>query len=258
LSGSPSVAPGAPASASAGADPFAVIIVVAERVSPAVVTLTMSASDPFGGTSTGVGSGMIFDAEGWILTNAHVVAGASDLMVKLADGRSFPGRVVTSDPSADLAVVKVEATGLPVVTLGSAAGLRPGQLVIAIGSPLGDFTDSVTSGILSATGRAIDIGSRRRPLHLVNLLQVDAPINAGNSGGPLLDANGDVIGINTAVDPNGQGIAFAIPSTPRRRSCSGRWPRVDASAGRRGPRAGPAALGARLRRRPQLPPARRP
>jgi S1-C subfamily serine protease len=194
-------------------DPFSIVVAVAGRSRPAVVTITTvdPNNGPFGAPATGVGSGMIFDARGWILTNDHVVAGASSLSVALQDGRTFDGRVVSEDPAHDLAVVKVAATGLPTVRIGRSSGLHVGQLVIAIGSPLGTFTDTVTTGILSATSRSIDVGSNRHPQRLTNLLQIDAPINPGNSGGPLLDAAGDVIGINSASDPNAQGIAFAIP-----------------------------------------------
>jgi S1-C subfamily serine protease len=194
----------------AAADPFAVVEGVVARAGPAVVTITTS-QPGFGGQATGVGSGMIYDARGWILTNDHVVSGASQLTIALADGRTFDGRIASEDASLDLAVVKINATGLPTVTLGHSAGLHVGQLVIAIGTPLGTFAGTVTTGILSATGRSIDIGSRRRPQSFRNLLQIDAAINPGNSGGPLLDAAGAVIGINTATDPNAQGIGFAVP-----------------------------------------------
>ncbi len=154
---------------------------------------------------------MIFDARGWILTNDHVVNGATTISVALPDGRTFAARIVSEDAGHDLAVIKVSATGLPVVHIGHSTGLKMGQLVIAIGSPLGEFTDSVTTGIISAIGRSLDVGSNRRPHRLTNILQIDAPINPGNSGGPLLNAAGEVIGIVSANDPSAQGIAFAIP-----------------------------------------------
>jgi serine protease Do len=205
-----SPSPGA-SSEPAPADPFAAVVALVQRNSPAVVTITTEEPSGFGGNIEGVGSGMIVDPAGWILTNNHVIAGASSMSVALKDGRTFTGTTIASNPDADLAVIKVTATGLPHVTLGSSAALHAGQLMVAIGSPLGDFPGSVTSGILSATGRTVDIGNRRAPLHLTHLLQIDAPINPGNSGGPLFDAAGQVIGMITAVDAGGQGIAFAIP-----------------------------------------------
>jgi serine protease Do len=186
-------------------------------VSPAVVTITTQSAggtlSPFSVPSTGVGSGFIYDASGLILTHYHVVEGGGTLTVTLQDGRELPGRVATSDPEHDLAVVKIDATGLPTVAIGSSASLKVGQLVVAIGSPLGTFTDSVTSGILSATGRSITVGdpTTRQRRTISNLLQTDAAINEGNSGGPLLDASGRVIGINTASAASAEGIGFAIP-----------------------------------------------
>ena len=201
--------------ASGGTDP---VVGVAERVSPAVVTITSEIASgrnvgPFSVPATGVGSGVIFRTDGWILTNAHVVEGATSLTVTLKDGRELAGTVVESDASKDLAVVKVAGTGLPAAELGSSAELQVGQLVVAIGSPLGQYTDSVTSGILSAMGRTIEVPDEqsRRIVQLKDLLQTDAAINPGNSGGPLLDGQGDVIGINTAVASSANGIGFAIP-----------------------------------------------
>jgi S1-C subfamily serine protease len=192
------------------------IVQVAAKVSPAVVTITSQAAagavSPFSVPSTGVGSGFIYDANGLILTNYHVVEGAGALTVTLQDGRELPGRVAASDPDHDLAVVRIDATGLPTVAIGSSASLKVGQLVVAIGSPLGTFTDSVTSGILSATGRSITVrdSSTRQARTMSNLLQTDAAINEGNSGGPLLDASGRVIGINTASAASAEGLGFAI------------------------------------------------
>ena len=207
-----SVTPAPSGGASSAADP---IVDVAARVSPAVVTITASgttARGPFDIPSTGVGSGVIFRADGWILTNAHVVEGATELVVTLKDGRLLPGRVVEIDSDLDLAVVKTDVTDLPTAELGRSADLEVGELVIAIGSPLGEFSDSVTSGILSATGRSIEVPDERGRVHsLKDLLQTDAAINPGNSGGPLLDAAGRVIGINTAIAASANGIGFAIP-----------------------------------------------
>jgi serine protease Do len=181
------------------------------------VTITSSTTaTTFGGLSvpaTGVGSGFIYDAKGLILTNYHVVEGSSSLKVALSDGRTLTGTVVAKDASADLAIVKIEATGLPTVKLGSSSGLKVGETVVAIGSPLGEFTGSVTSGILSATGRSITVqdSTTGQARHLTNLLQTDAKINEGNSGGPLLDLQGNVIGINTAAASGADGIGFSIP-----------------------------------------------
>jgi serine protease Do len=207
--------PGAPGAVSR--DASTVIEAIASEASPAVVTITSSISvsgvDPFSIPASGVGSGFIVRSDGWILTNWHVVEGNSSLTVLLDDGRTFDGTVAQSDPDNDLAVVKIEATGLPVVTLGTSTNLEVGQLTVAIGSPLGTYTDSVTSGILSATGRSIEVKDDQtgQPRHLTNLLQTDAAINPGNSGGPLLDDNGRVIGINAAIATSAEGIGFAIP-----------------------------------------------
>ena len=198
---------------SAGGNPE---VAVAAKVRSAVVTISSTTGNQiglFGVPTGGIGSGFIIDKNGLILTNAHVVEGATQLTVTLEDGRELDARVVASDTDLDLAVVKVDATGLPTVEIGRSADLRVGQLVVAIGSPLGAFTDSVTSGILSATGRTItvvDAVSRQRKT-IDHLLQTDAAINEGNSGGPLLDASGRVIGINTAEASSANGIGFAIP-----------------------------------------------
>jgi S1-C subfamily serine protease len=187
------------------------VIDAAERVGPAVVKITTqgAGADPFTQIpSAGVGSGFIYDAGGWILTNRHVVADADKLSVELKDGRQFEGTVYGIDTLTDLAVVKIEATDLPVAPIGSSDGLKIGQLVVAIGSPLGMYSFSVTSGIVSGKGRdiAVDNGTR-----INNLIQTDAAINPGNSGGPLADASGSVVGINTAVATDSSGIGFAIP-----------------------------------------------
>ncbi len=192
-------------------DESSAVTAVAEKVGPAVVQITSSsqASNGFGSTipDTGVGSGIIYDSNGWILTNRHVVAGSDKLVVKLKDDREFDGRIYGIDSLTDLAIVKVDATGLPAATLGNSDELKVGQLVVAIGSPLGTFTNSVTSGIVSAKGRQIQVEGGV----LSNLIQTDAAINPGNSGGPLIDAAGNVIGINTAVAQSANGIGFAIP-----------------------------------------------
>ena len=198
-------------------DDSSAVVAAAANVSPAVVriTATGTSTDLTGGTlpETGIGSGVIFDADGWILTNRHVVLTtdksiASTLKVELKDGREFTGTVYGIDTLTDLAIVKVDGTGLPAAPIGKSADIKVGQLAIAIGSPLGTYTSTVTTGIISATGRTVQIDATVR---LNNLIQTDAAINPGNSGGPLLDAAGAVIGINTAVERDSTGIGFAIP-----------------------------------------------
>jgi serine protease Do len=197
-------------------DESSAVIDAASKVSPAVVRITASGTAVGAGETipeTGVGSGIIFDAGGWILTNKHVVltsdnSVASTLTVELKDGRQFEGTVYGIDTLTDLAIVKVPATGLPAAPIGSSSDLKVGQLAIAIGSPLGTYSNTVTSGIVSATGRSVVVQSGVR---LNNLIQTDAAINPGNSGGPLVDAAGNVIGINTAVAEGSNGIGFAIP-----------------------------------------------
>ena len=184
---------------------------VAAAVSPAVVRIKTSANvDTSTGIipETGVGSGVIYDAAGWILTNRHVVEGSDSLAVELNDGRVLAGTVYGIDTLTDLAIVKVDSTGLPTASLGDSSALKVGQLVIAIGSPLGTYTNSVTSGIVSAKGRSINADGNDT---LNNLIQTDAAINPGNSGGPLLDSGGHVVGINTAIAADSNGIGFAIP-----------------------------------------------
>ena len=156
----------------------------------------------------GLGSGFVINADGYVLTNNHVVAGASEIRVKFADGREVPGKVVGGDAKTDLALLKVEATGLPIIPLGDSAKLEVGEPVMAIGNPFG-LEQTVTTGIVSATGRAIGAGPYD------DFIQTDASINPGNSGGPLVNARGEVIGVNTAIaSGNGGsvGIGFAIPT----------------------------------------------
>lgn len=156
----------------------------------------------------GTGSGFILTADGRILTNAHVVAGADIVRVTLKDGRAMDGRVVGSDPLTDVAVVKIPTNNLPTAKVGDSENLSPGQWAIAIGNPLG-LDNTVTVGIISATGRSssqVGVSDKR-----VNFIQTDAAINPGNSGGPLLNDRGEVIGINTAIRAGAQGLGFAIP-----------------------------------------------
>jgi S1-C subfamily serine protease len=156
----------------------------------------------------GTGSGFILSADGKIVTNAHVIDGADRVKVTLKNGRVLVGKVVGIDRVTDVAVLQVNATNLPTVTLGDSERLVQGEWAIAIGNPLG-LDNTVTVGIVSATGRTssqVGIPDKR-----VNFIQTDAAINPGNSGGPLLNARGEVIGINTAIRPNAQGLGFAIP-----------------------------------------------
>lgn len=177
-----------------------VIVSVAEKMRPAVVNVRRR-------NGKGEGSGIVFTPDGFLLTNAHVVGDNERLRIRMMDGREVPGRLVGADPWTDIAVVKAEADGLPFGTFGDSEKLRVGQLVVAIGNPLG-FESTVTAGVVSATGRTL----RSITGHLVdNIIQTDAALNPGNSGGPLLDAKGRVVGINTAIIRPAQGICFAIP-----------------------------------------------
>jgi serine protease Do len=148
------------------------------------------------------------DANGTIVTNAHVVEGADEVTVTFKDGRELRGEVIGEDSLTDVAVVKVEASNLPVVSVGDSDALRPGEWAIAIGNPLG-LDNTVTAGIISATGRTS--AQIRVPDKRVQFIQTDAAINPGNSGGPLLNERGEVIGVNTAIIGNAQGLGFAIP-----------------------------------------------
>jgi S1-C subfamily serine protease len=181
----------------------------ADRAGPAVVKIESGrGGDARGGAQQGVGSGVIYSSDGYILTNAHVVAGSSRVLVTLTDGRQLPAGVMGAAPERDLAVLRVAVGGLPVAELRAAAP-RVGQLVAAIGNPYGlDFT--VTTGVVSALGRTLPIDRNTR---LDQLIQTDTPINPGNSGGPLVDMQGRVIGITTAILPYAQGLGFAIPTT---------------------------------------------
>jgi len=161
----------------------------------------------------GIGSGVIFDARGYVLTNAHVVEGAQQMRVTLPDGRTFSGKLVGADPVTDVAVVKIEGSNFPVATLGDSGKLEVGETVIAIGNPLGlEGGPTVTVGVVSAIGRSIeDPGGAA--LH--DLVQTDAAINPGNSGGALINSRGELVGINTGIysESGGyQGIGFAVPS----------------------------------------------
>lgn len=197
------------------------IAAVASAVSPSVVSIVTSTTQ----TSRlnngqyaveGAGTGMIVSENGYIMTNKHVVEGASQVSVVLPDGRTFENvQVLGSDPLNDVAFLKIrDVTDLPAITLGDSKTVRIGQTVIAIGNALGQYQNSVTSGIISGTGRPVLAASGQpgsNPDSLTDLIQTDAAINSGNSGGPLLNLKGQVIGINTAVAEDAQSIGFAIP-----------------------------------------------
>jgi S1-C subfamily serine protease len=185
------------------------IVKVVEEVGPAVVGITIGVQSPRQGPEqAGAGSGVIIAPDGYILTNDHVVAQAKHLQATLEDGRSLPAEVIGADPATDLAVIRVNAAGLPFAGLGDSAALRVGQLVIAIGNPFG-FQSTVSTGVVSALGRTLRSQSGRL---IENIVQHSAPLNPGNSGGPLVDSRGRVAGINTAIIMMAQGIGFAIPA----------------------------------------------
>jgi S1-C subfamily serine protease len=181
------------------------VMSVVERVGASVVHVA---------SGRGGGSGFVIAPDGYVLTNAHVVEGGQPLRVTLHDGTELAAAIAGSDPSTDLAVIRVlNGTALPSATLGDSDALRVGQLVIAIGDPLG-FQSTVTTGVVSALGRSLHARDGRL---IENIIQTDAALNPGNSGGPLVDTHARVVGVNTAIIPNAQGICFAIPSATARR-----------------------------------------
>jgi serine protease Do len=199
-----------------GVSPQLSIEKIAATMEPSVVTIHSTGSlgnSPFGDQASGVGSGIVVSAEGLILTNDHVIADAASLVVVFSDGTHADATVVVTDSAHDLAVIRVNRTGLTPAKLGGSAAVSVGQTAIAIGSPLGTFTETVTQGIVSGLDREIDVADQasRSVRHLSGLIQTDAAINPGNSGGPLLDASGTVVGIITANATDAQGVGFAIP-----------------------------------------------
>lgn len=189
------------------------VITVVEAVGPAVVSVSVKKPSSTGEPAqAGAGSGVVFAPDGYILTNDHVVQNSQWLQVSLQDGSTLAATLVGTDPATDLAVIRAGGSGLPYATMGDSSALRVGQLVIAIGNPFG-FQSTVSTGVVSALGRAL----RSQQGQLIeNIIQHTAPLNPGNSGGPLVDSRGRIVGINTAIIVMAQGIGFSIPSDTAR------------------------------------------
>jgi 2-alkenal reductase len=210
------------------------------KVVPAVVTVV---NQQAGIARLGVtvdarilGSGIVVDRRGYVMTNHHVVDEAGELTVILTTGEALPARLVASDKGQDLALLRVENGEMPVASWGDSGQVRPGEWVVAIGSALGDFPNSVTVGVVSGVDRALEVDE---DMVIQGLIQTDAAINKGNSGGPLVNLHGEVIGINTFIIREGrrsgvaEGIGFAIPSTLAR-DLAEEWIMTDASLNERG------------------------
>jgi S1-C subfamily serine protease len=189
------------------------VIRAVDRIGPSVVSVGLARRAPEELQRRGLpelrgaGSGVIIAPDGYVLTNSHVVRSSERIELHLQDGRTLPASVVGDDPHSDLALLRALGSGLPAADLGDSSRLRVGQLVVAVGNPLG-FQATVTAGVISALGRTLRTESGRL---IENVIQTDAPLNPGNSGGPLVDFRGQVIGVNTAVIAGSQGICFAIP-----------------------------------------------
>lgn len=183
------------------------VIAAVEKVGPAVVSI-FTGRDKRDSRQTGSGSGAVITPDGFILTNNHVIAGAKSMIVRFIDGREKDGFVVGYDEVTDLALVRVTDDKLPYAKLGDSNTLKVGQLVIAIGNPHG-FQNTVSAGVVSALGRTLDLPTGRK---IGDLIQTDASLNPGNSGGPLVNSLGKIIGINTAIQYMAQGIGFAVPA----------------------------------------------
>jgi S1-C subfamily serine protease len=187
------------------------VINVVSSVGPAVAHIHVSNRTNGNGKRSslkeGTGSGVIITPDGYCVTNSHVVEGANTFRLTLSDGSNCSAELIGKDPATDLALLRAQSSGLPIARLGNSDKLQVGQLVIAIGNPLG-FQNTVTTGVISALGRSLRSHNGRL---IENIIQTDAALNPGNSGGPLVDSRGLVIGINTAIIPGTQGICFAIP-----------------------------------------------
>lgn len=205
----------APTVESDGSEGLDRVAAIAAAVVPTVVQVDVEGGGPLG-QGTGNGSGVIYRSDGHIITNNHVVDGADAVEVVLADGTRLDADVIGTDPANDLAVLRVDRTGLPAIQVGDSSDLVIGELAVAVGSPFG-LEGTVTSGVVSAVNRDIPVGGPGGGTTMFNVLQTDAPINPGNSGGPLVSGDGRLIGINSAIlttgaTPANAGVGFAIPS----------------------------------------------